>query len=281
MLNRLQEAQTELQTTLTVTKSNLTLALSNTEMLEEALQRADSAKGKDVGWRRWSDRELLLKQSTAGSSRPRTSNGADLKSSTNGATQSLNTLTEPPTPTPDSTFSTDSMPIPTTAPPHPPVRSQSELTPSVPYSASLAPPSLGTPIRSSAPSEGGFFNKLRFGVARTATPPPTTTSTSHLTSASLPALSASLEDLTPINEAAAIGSPIDGNALESAKAAASAAEVRAAERETALAREKERVAALEVMLEAEKKAKSELSTQKTEIENELESLSAALFEEVR
>ncbi len=46
-----------MQTSLTLARSNLTLALSNTEMLEEALQRAGGGKGKDIGWRRWGGRE--------------------------------------------------------------------------------------------------------------------------------------------------------------------------------------------------------------------------------
>ncbi|KAF9515012.1 hypothetical protein BS47DRAFT_1381687 [Hydnum rufescens UP504] len=66
-LSRLEETRDELQTSLTVTSSNLTLALSNTEMLEEALKRAGGGGGKDLGWRRWSDREGagLLKRSSA------------------------------------------------------------------------------------------------------------------------------------------------------------------------------------------------------------------------
>lgn len=48
--------QTDLQTELTLAKSNLSLALANNEMLEDALKR-DGGNSKDVGWRRWSARE--------------------------------------------------------------------------------------------------------------------------------------------------------------------------------------------------------------------------------
>lgn len=44
------QAQAELETSLTLTRSNLALALSNTEMLEEALKRDASGRRADVGW---------------------------------------------------------------------------------------------------------------------------------------------------------------------------------------------------------------------------------------
>ncbi|KAG1751422.1 uncharacterized protein EDB91DRAFT_1105432 [Suillus paluster] len=51
------KTQAELETSLSVAKSNLQLMMSNNEMLEEALKRETPCSAKDVGWRRWSARE--------------------------------------------------------------------------------------------------------------------------------------------------------------------------------------------------------------------------------
>ncbi|KAF8314345.1 uncharacterized protein EI90DRAFT_469588 [Cantharellus anzutake] len=63
VITKMKGAAEEMQTSLTLANSNLTLALSNTEMLEEALKRAGGGQGKDIGWRRWSDREGLKRSS--------------------------------------------------------------------------------------------------------------------------------------------------------------------------------------------------------------------------
>ncbi|KAI0364416.1 hypothetical protein BV20DRAFT_859163 [Pilatotrama ljubarskyi] len=60
MLKDAYKAQTDLQTELTLAKSNLQLALANNEMLEDALRR-DPGSSRDVGWRRMSAREQSLK----------------------------------------------------------------------------------------------------------------------------------------------------------------------------------------------------------------------------
>ncbi|KAI0358716.1 hypothetical protein OH77DRAFT_1209569 [Trametes cingulata] len=60
MLREAYKAQTDLQTELTLAKSNLQLALANNEMLEDALRR-DPGSSRDVGWRRMSAREQSLK----------------------------------------------------------------------------------------------------------------------------------------------------------------------------------------------------------------------------
>ncbi|KAG8797037.1 hypothetical protein FRC17_007869, partial [Serendipita sp. 399] len=52
LLRNALKAQTDLENTLTVTRSNLALALSNNEMLEEALKRDASGRKVDVGWNR-------------------------------------------------------------------------------------------------------------------------------------------------------------------------------------------------------------------------------------
>ncbi|KAG2366282.1 hypothetical protein BDR07DRAFT_1470153 [Suillus spraguei] len=51
------KTQAELETSLSVAKSNLQLMMSNNEMLEEALKSETPCSAKDVGWRRWSARE--------------------------------------------------------------------------------------------------------------------------------------------------------------------------------------------------------------------------------
>ncbi|KAI8992924.1 hypothetical protein BD414DRAFT_458322 [Trametes punicea] len=60
MLKEAYKVQTDLQTELTLAKSNLQLALANNEMLEDALRR-DPGSSRDVGWRRMSAREQSLK----------------------------------------------------------------------------------------------------------------------------------------------------------------------------------------------------------------------------
>lgn len=52
------KSQSELETQLDLAKSNLQLVLSNNEMLEEALKRETACNPRDVGWRRWSGREV-------------------------------------------------------------------------------------------------------------------------------------------------------------------------------------------------------------------------------
>ncbi|KAG0700813.1 hypothetical protein DFH29DRAFT_602636 [Suillus ampliporus] len=57
LLKTAYKTQVELETSLSVAKSNLQLMMSNNEMLEEALKRDTPCSAKDVGWRRWSARE--------------------------------------------------------------------------------------------------------------------------------------------------------------------------------------------------------------------------------
>ncbi|KAF8840721.1 hypothetical protein BDN67DRAFT_1069087 [Paxillus ammoniavirescens] len=58
LLKTAYKTQTELETQLNLTKSNLQLVISNNEMLEEALKRETPCSARDVGWRRWSAREV-------------------------------------------------------------------------------------------------------------------------------------------------------------------------------------------------------------------------------
>lgn len=58
------KTQSELETQLNLAKSNLQLVISNNEMLEEALRRETPCSARDVGWRRWSAREVQNLQGT-------------------------------------------------------------------------------------------------------------------------------------------------------------------------------------------------------------------------
>ncbi|KIJ39739.1 hypothetical protein M422DRAFT_780955 [Sphaerobolus stellatus SS14] len=87
LLTQAYKNQTDLETALTLTRSNLQLALANNEMLEDALKRTGE-NGKDVGWRRWSEREDLRRSNSLKDHHP---------------TRSLDTT--PPSSTPPSTSS--------------------------------------------------------------------------------------------------------------------------------------------------------------------------------
>ncbi|KIJ28807.1 hypothetical protein M422DRAFT_269858 [Sphaerobolus stellatus SS14] len=63
LLTQAYKNQTDLETALTLTRSNLQLALANNEMFEDALKRT-CASGKDVGWRRWSERDDLQRSNS-------------------------------------------------------------------------------------------------------------------------------------------------------------------------------------------------------------------------
>lgn len=69
MLKEAYKVQTDIQTELTLAKSNLQLALANNEMLEDALKREGHGHSKDVGWRRWSAKEQREREMMAGDSR--------------------------------------------------------------------------------------------------------------------------------------------------------------------------------------------------------------------
>ncbi|KAF9241865.1 hypothetical protein BU15DRAFT_87089 [Melanogaster broomeanus] len=58
LLKTAYKTQTELETQLNLAKSNLQLVIANNEMLEEALKRETPCSARDLGWRRWSAREV-------------------------------------------------------------------------------------------------------------------------------------------------------------------------------------------------------------------------------
>ena len=72
LLKEAYKVQADLQTELTLAKSNLQLALANNEMLEDALKRDGPGHAKDVGWRRWSAKEQRERELAADSRRQST-----------------------------------------------------------------------------------------------------------------------------------------------------------------------------------------------------------------
>ena len=201
-------AQTDLQTELTLAKSNLQMALANNEMLEDALKR-DPGHSKDIGWRRMSAREQNLKAEA----------DAERRRST------------------DSLTSTEFSSSPTMSQASPAM----EHSP-VPRSATMPSP---------APSSENRFFKFRFGNGNNAAMTSSHPSSPRLSAGQSPMLngshltSASLPSLVPPREL-----------------------------------EKE-IEELQRRLEAERKAHKEACDAKVALEGELESLSQALFEEVR
>lgn len=212
MLKEAYKAQTDLQTELTLAKSNLSLALANNEMLEDALKR-DPGSSRDVGWRRMSAREQSLKAEAE----------ADRRRSSDSLASAELSAASPTFPHPQ--------PSPS---PHP------ELSPMPPRSATVPSPAPG--------SENRFF-RFRFGNG--AAPSASHPSSPRMSGAASPSLngshltSASLPSLVPAKDY-----------------------------------EKE-VEDLHKQLDKEKKAYKDACEAKTALESELESLSQALFEEVR
>ncbi|KAH7888906.1 hypothetical protein F5I97DRAFT_1856474 [Phlebopus sp. FC_14] len=112
LLKTAYKTQTELETQLNLAKSNLQLVISNNEMLEEALKRETPSSARDVGWRRWSAREVQNIEKSVEDERPRSLDYGSLNesgtpSAPSGAVSAdgfksglttPNTLLHPPTP---------------------------------------------------------------------------------------------------------------------------------------------------------------------------------------
>lgn len=104
----LRDREAELETSLLLANSNLTLERANNEMLEEALKREGSAgAAKDIGWKRWSEREGLKRAASTTSSgeikRPstpqqETEDGSRRRSSSSGGEDSASASTSPTIP---------------------------------------------------------------------------------------------------------------------------------------------------------------------------------------
>ncbi|KAG8935640.1 hypothetical protein FRC03_008988 [Tulasnella sp. 419] len=227
-----------METAITLAKSNLTLAVANNEMLEDALRRETRGLVKDIGWRRWSEREGSLKQRSA----------TQLHSDINSNEVPAKTESKQPA-----------------------GQSQEDKDPNI---SSL-------PVKASVPPiESSRFFGFRFGTGTTTNSPAGITSaanrspaqnqlrsggpsslfgrqgTPHLTSPSLPSLLGPTEP------------PVD-NLVPSAEYAAMKLEIEALRQHRSSA---------ETSLKQCQAEKAALFTAKTQLEEELESLSQALFE---
>ncbi|EMD33830.1 hypothetical protein CERSUDRAFT_117898 [Gelatoporia subvermispora B] len=178
MLKEAYKAQTDLQTELTLAKSNLQLALANNEMLEDALRRDGAGHARDIGWRRWSAREQ--KEREAEEERRRS-----IDSRIDSPSLSLDSRASSPKPQPQA------QPLPPVQPSASPQQQPQQQASPKPRSSSTLP--------SPTPSDSRFF-RFRFGSTSQypASPrPPSAAGTqsplvnghsAHLTSASLPTL---------------------------------------------------------------------------------------------
>ncbi|KAG8913508.1 hypothetical protein FRC01_004505 [Tulasnella sp. 417] len=102
----LRDRETELETSLLLANSNLTLERANNEMLEEALKREGGA-AKDIGWKRWSEREGLKRAASGPGSgeiqrtstpQPEGEDGSRRRSSSSGGGDSNSVATSPTIP---------------------------------------------------------------------------------------------------------------------------------------------------------------------------------------
>lgn len=142
MLRDAHKAQTELETTAKLAKSNLQMALANNEMLEDALRR-ESAASKNVGWRRRNDSQP--------DQPPPTSESSSRPSSRHGSVSASNSVHSTPT----------SEALPT-------------ILPSQPSSPVTKPAT--SPQPQPVPETGRFF-RFRFGSSSASTSPNPATAT--------------------------------------------------------------------------------------------------------
>lgn len=240
-------------------RSNLQLALANNEMLEEALKRDSVGGGKDVGWRRWSEhpdqrrvsntskssRGTTKEGSIDGSERsPRVSQGThDRTTSVPSSDSSAPTSPSHPTESTSTTTLTATVSTQSTS---------SFVSATSAISTSSVPPS-ATP-----PPEGSRFFRFRFG-SGASSPNPNVANTATGTSSAAPS--------RPQSPVARIRS--DASHLMSASLPSLVSNANHREEE------------LTTQLEAERKKYQDLLQEKGKLEGEIETLSQALFEEVR
>ncbi|KAH8119520.1 hypothetical protein DFH11DRAFT_1686364 [Phellopilus nigrolimitatus] len=218
MLSQAHRTQTELETSLKLTRSNLQLALANNEMLEDALKRESATGSKDVGWRRRSDRpesrQGIRKEQDSTERPPSRQSGGDASSSSVLSTPTSEASASSPPP------------VKPTSPPPPVVHDSRFFRFRFGSSSASTSPNLnahaGPASRPQSPTLRKHADVIRDRDA------------SHLTSASLPSLVANTNK-----------------------------------------REEELVAELE----SERAKYTKVVTEKSTLEQELEGLSQALFEE--
>ena len=227
-------------------------------MLEEALKRGDASGSgqlsKDVGWRRWSAREVQQRELKIEEERPRSLDYGALLSKSTSSLPSNGNSTQSASPTHQPSSSSTS---PSTTP----------LT-----SPSIIPVS-PTPI-----PESRFFRGFRFTggtVSGTSTP------TGRSQSPAKPGPQGNVNGAGSTTHTSTLTSP-SLPSLVPKKLEADKEKDHECEREKERQKEREkRIEELSKELENEKKARMKASNEKATLEAEIESLSQALFEEVR
>ncbi|KDQ59971.1 hypothetical protein JAAARDRAFT_77851 [Jaapia argillacea MUCL 33604] len=260
LANLLKESYTQtsdLQTELTLAKSNLQLSLANNEMLEDALKRDSGGKGRDVGWRRLSaqEREREREHHKRITEEERESR----RSEDTGSNSQLGSPVLPsPTPTPppqDTRFFRfrfgSSANASNSRAPSP---SLNASTPNLTRSQSHAGPPLSAPTM--APTATAIPNSTR----------PHPLAASHLTSASLPSLIPDPSDPSPAPP------PISHQEFTDLKN-------KFDEVTNQLAQVNKHLESVKKEVEGERKERVRVCDEKGRLEEELESLSQALFEE--
>lgn len=235
-------------------------------MLEEALQRASggtkNGKAVDLGWRRWSDREGagILKRAGLGSAAlDGLAEAGNI--STNGSKKG------PPHHAASSSESDTESSVAATSPldamHSSPVRPTANPTPQ--------PTSSPTPTHST--SESRFF-KFRFGGgsgAKSTTLTRPGTPVQQLTQAQAPSQAYASSGVASVQQQHLTSASLPSLSLAQAQE----------EEDNVALKRKQRLEELEKLLNSEKEARAAALAEKVAMEEELEGLSAALFEEVR
>ncbi|KAG8704271.1 hypothetical protein FRC09_003657 [Ceratobasidium sp. 395] len=242
----------DLQTTLTLTQSNLTLSLANTEMLEDALR--SNAQSRDVGWRRSDSASIALQRA----------GGRPVAASVSypSAAEQAKIVVQAPSPVKSgaSTPAAGATAVPMSPPENRFFKFRfGSKTPS--------PTSPAYPASQSQPA------------------------TTHLTSASLPSLGLSIEDEARAKQIEELATKQESLKAKSSELETKQAELvemekklktREDEAERALKASKEKEDELErvkKLLDTEKKTSAELEKEKSRVQDEIETLTQSLFEE--
>ncbi|KAF8517617.1 hypothetical protein JB92DRAFT_2905040 [Gautieria morchelliformis] len=238
LLQQAYKSQTDLETALTLTRSNLQLALANNEMLEEALKRGGGG-GQDVGWRRWSEREGVRRSGSVKEyvQHERPNSSADLQQQ------------QPSVPSRFFNFKTSLQ--------------RMSSTNTSPTATSASPPYASTQASASTPSLLPSITIPSMSRSESPAPPPVPSITAVATSTASSSRASSPSPTHTARDAQLATSqshPLSRSMSQSTQPTP---------------REKE----LSALLEKERAALNTLASAKTKLEEELESLTQALFEE--
>ncbi|KAG9121142.1 hypothetical protein FRC07_003029 [Ceratobasidium sp. 392] len=232
----------DLQTTLTLTQSNLTLSLANTEMLEDALRSNNSQLSRDVGWRRSDSNAAARRPVAASVSYPSAAEQAKVVVQAPSPVKSAGGTPTPMSP-PESRFFKFRFGSKTPSPTSPAYPSSQPQSATHLTSASL--PSLGLSIEDEARAK-------------------------------------QIEELTSKQESLKLKSAEIDTRQQELIEMEKKLKAREDEAEKVLKESKERQDELERVrkaLEAEKKTSEELEKEKSRVQDEIESLTQSLFEE--